>query len=52
MTYDELKEKVMDYFSDRSRCAAQTKEDLETLAEETKLLADSIDPCDDQDDED
>lgn len=34
MTYDELKQVLMDYFGDTSRPASETKEDLLTLAEE------------------
>lgn len=43
MTYEKLKEALMAYFSDTSRSAAETKEGLETLAEEAQMLADSID---------
>lgn len=49
MTYEELRTHVMDYFGDTSRSAAQTKEDLETLAEECQMLADSIDDDTDED---
>ena len=43
MDYEELKEHVMDFFGDTSRSAAETRDGLEQLAEEARMLAESID---------
>ena len=42
MTYEELKAHVFDYFGDTSRPSSETNLDLETLAEECQILAESI----------
>lgn len=42
MNYEELKKKVMEFFSDRSRSAEETKADLTALRDEIEMLIESL----------
>lgn len=42
MTYDELRDTLMEFFGDKSRSAGQTKSGLLEIAEEAQVLADTI----------
>lgn len=42
MTYDQLKEHLMEFFSDTSRSPSETKDGLEDIAAEAEMLAESI----------
>ena len=42
MTYDQLLAAVRNYFGDTSRPASQTKQDLESLAEECTMMAEAL----------
>lgn len=42
MTYDQLKDALMEFFGDTSRTAGQTKSGLLAIADEAQMLADTI----------
>ena len=42
MTYEELKEKLDEYFSDTSRSPEETKEGLLTISEDAQIMAETI----------
>lgn len=42
MSYDELKKEVNEFYSDKSRTADQTREALEELIEEIKMMVDTL----------